>query len=289
MFKRAVFTDEVSQDFKKAVDVAVEYKLDGLEIRSVWEKPPQNITPDDVKKMQGTMAGTGLKVCCIASPFFKCDIASDEEYKQHIEILKNCIRLAHAFDCKIVRGFTFWRKGSPDEHWQMILDKFEEPVRILESEDIVLGIENESSTYIGTGVVLKRFLGELRSRHIGSIWDPCNVIFDDLVKEVPFPDGYNAIKDKMVHVHLKDAMRDKATGKPFCTKIGEGEIDFKGQFQALLADKYEGYVSLETHWRPKSLSEDEMNRPGGSNFSKDGEFASRVCLDNWNKLMKTVK
>jgi sugar phosphate isomerase/epimerase len=171
----------------------------------------------------------------------------------------------------------------------MILDKFEEPLKILQAEGITLGIENESSTYIGTGGVLKRFLNELQSPHVAAIWDPCNVVFDDLVKEVPYPDGYNAIKDKMVHFHLKDAMRDKTTGKPFCTKIGEGEIDFKGQFQALVKDKYEAYVSLETHWRPKSLTEEEMNRPGGSSFSKEGEFASRVCLDNWNRLMKAIR
>lgn len=289
MFKRSIFTDEVSQDFKKAVDVAVEYKLDGLEIRSVWDKPPQNLSDEDIRKMKGIIAGTGLKVCCIASPFFKCDIDKEEEYRQHIDILKRCIRLAQAFDCTLVRGFTFWRKGSPEAHWQMILDKFEEPVKLLESSGITLGIENEASTYIGTGRVLKRFLNDLKSPRVAAIWDPCNVIFDELVKEVPYPDGYEAIKDNMVHMHLKDAARDKATGKPFCTKIGEGEIDYKAHFMALIKDKYQGYVSLETHWRPTSLTEEEMNRPGGSSFSKEGEFASRICLDNWNNLLKGLK
>lgn len=38
MFKYGVITDEISQDFETALDVAAKYKLDGVEIRSVWDK-----------------------------------------------------------------------------------------------------------------------------------------------------------------------------------------------------------------------------------------------------------
>jgi sugar phosphate isomerase/epimerase len=69
MFKLAVFTDEVSQDFEKAIKLALEFGLDGVEIRSVWEKPPQNLTGDDVRRMKDILSRTDLKVCCIASPF----------------------------------------------------------------------------------------------------------------------------------------------------------------------------------------------------------------------------
>ena len=62
MFKRAVFTDEVSQDFAKAVEVAQEYDLDGLEIRSVWDKPPQDIDSADIDRMKQIMSGTDLVV-----------------------------------------------------------------------------------------------------------------------------------------------------------------------------------------------------------------------------------
>ena len=158
MFKLATFTDEITQDFQRAVDVALEFKLDGLEIRSVWDNPPQDIPAADVAMMKSILADTDLKVCSIAAPFFKCEIDSDAEIAEHHDILRRCIALGKEFDCSIIRGFTFWRKGNAEDRWQEILEKFAEPIRILEENDAVIGIENESSTYIGTGTVLRRFL-----------------------------------------------------------------------------------------------------------------------------------
>ena len=40
MFKKGVITDEISQDMGQAVELASKYGLDGVEIRSVWEKSP---------------------------------------------------------------------------------------------------------------------------------------------------------------------------------------------------------------------------------------------------------
>ncbi len=284
MFKKAIFTDEVSQDFQTAVNVALEYGLDGLEIRSVWDTAPQDLG-DYVPSMKKILDGTGLAVCSIASPFFKCDIDSEEEYREHIGILERCIALAKAFDCRIIRGFTFWRKGKLEDQWGKILRKFEEPVQLLEREGMILAIENEASTCIGTGGVLRKFLDELDAPQVKSMWDAANVLFDDVFEEVPYPDGYQAVKQDMVHMHLKDAKR---MPEPECTPIGEGDIDYRGQFKALADDGYEGYVSLETHWRPVKLSEETLDRPGGSAFSASGEVASRLCLDNWMRMLKEL-
>jgi len=288
MFRLAVFTDEITQDFKLAVDVAVEYELDGIEIRSVWNNPPQAIPPDHVAKMKDILKGTGLKVCSIASPFFKCDIDSEEEYRQHLDILRKCIHLGREFDCRMIRGFTFWRKGRYEEHKQRILDKFEEPIKILKREGATLGIENEAATMIGTAKVLVPFLKELNSPYVRATWDPCNSCTDDQVEEVPYPDGYELIKPHMVHVHVKDWGTDPQTGKLGCVPVGTGVIDYEGQFRALIRDGYKGYASLETHWRPKALSTEEVNRPGGAKFSESGEYASRICLENIIKILKKI-
>ena len=279
MFKLAVFTDEVSQDFQTVVDLCEEYRLDGIEIRSVWDKPPQHITDDDIHAMKTILKETEIKVCCVASPFFKCEINSEEEYEQHIEILERCIHLAQSFDCNLIRGFTFWRRGHVENVWQMLLDRFAAPIRILERTGAQLGVENEASTFIGTGKILKKFLRDLGSDHVKAIWDPCNCLYDEHVQETPFPDGYEVIKDKIAHMHLKDSKRGRTPGKAECCPIGNGDIDYEGQFKALIRDNYTGYVSLETHWRPVPLTEEERNRPGGCKFSEAAENASRICLD----------
>jgi hypothetical protein len=63
-------------------------------------------------------------------------------------------------------------------------------------------------------------------------------------------------------------------------------VDIPGQLAALVRDGYTGCASLETHYRVKAhLSEEAVNRPGGSAFSEGGEEASRLCLEAWNEMM----
>lgn len=289
MFKLALFTDEVSQDLQRAIEMAEEFKLKGLEIRSVWnKKAPQNLNSNDIKKIKEMAEEKGLAICSIASPFFKCDLNSEEEYQAHLKILQDCIVVAHKLDCSLIRGFTFWRKGDFKENLETILSKFEEPVKLLEKEGVTLGIENEASTFIGNGKNLSQFLRKINSPYVKAVWDPANSVFDP-EGEVPYPDGYKAIKNWMVHMHLKDAQRDTKTGEAKCVPVGEGVIDYRGQLKALKDDHYEGYVSLETHWRPEEeLSKEERNLPGGKKFSRLAEKASRVCLENLQKLMEEI-
>jgi len=277
-YRLAVFTDEISQDLEKALWVAREYALDGVEIRSVWDKPPQSLDREDVAEILRLVGRAGLQVCGIGSPFYKCDIDSPKECKEHLGILESCIALADALGAPVIRGFTFWRKPDLEGHWQSILDHFPEPVRMMEQSGLVLGIENEHSTFIGTGKVLARFLAEIDSPHVKAVWDPANSVHDLEGDEIPFPGGYEAVKPWLEHVHIKDADKDEK-GNPFPVCLGDGVIDLEGQLEALEKDGYTGYVSLETHWRPKALNEEELNRPGGANFSKEGEYASRRCLE----------
>ncbi len=289
MFKLAVFTDEVSQDFERAVGLGKEYELEGIEIRSVWDKPPQNLSPEDIDRMKGMLEGTGIRICSIASPFFKCDIDSDEEYRQHLDILRKCIALGKAFDCSIIRGFAFWRKGDAEAVWDRILEKYQEPIKVLEEENVTLALENEGSTFLRTAGDVKKFLDDLKNEHLKAMWDPCNSLYSPEAGEVPYPDGYQTIKDQMVHMHMKDSRVDPETGKRACCVVGEGDIDWVGQFKALIDDGYEGYVSLETHWRAEELTAEEKQRPGGEKFSRGAEVASRMCLDNVKRILASLK
>jgi sugar phosphate isomerase/epimerase len=287
MFKLAVISDEVSQDFQTVVNVSAEYKLDGVEIRSVWDKPPQDLSREDMARMKGMLEKAGLEVAGIASPFFKCEIDNEQERREHLEILKKCIEMAHFFGTNIVRGFTFWNTGRTEAVLDRILEYYREPVRIIESEGVFIGVENESSTSVATARLLEKFLADVGSPNVKAIWDAANEAHAE-EGETPYPDAFNRVKANMIHCHAKDAAPD-ADGEMQSVPVGTGIIDWKGQIKELLDSGYKGYLSLETHWRPKkALSEDLLNRPGGSAFSEAGEEASRVCLDNIFGILKEL-
>jgi sugar phosphate isomerase/epimerase len=287
MFKLGVMTDEISQDFAHAVQVCQEYQLQTVEIRSVWDKPPHQLSDDDVSEIARLVAAAGLTVSNIAAPFYKCDIDDDAACEEHLEILARCLEIGRRLGANIVRGFTFWNTGRTLEIWDQLLQRYEKPVQMAEAADAIIAIENEAATSVATAKLLQRFLADVNHPHVKALWDPANEVFAD-EGERPYPEAFRRIEKQLVHFHLKDARRDTEAGEPACVPVGEGVIDWQGQLKALLASGYSGAVSLETHWRPTALTEEQLNRPGGAAFSESGEYASRVCLDNLLRIVKQV-
>lgn len=286
-FKKGVITDEISQDFRTAAELAAKYGLDGLEIRSVWEKGPHELDQEDIGKIKAVCAEMRLEICGISAPFFKCDIDNPEEVASHIGILKKCIALAKSLGTQYIRGFTFWKKGDFEENLDRIAAKFEEPVKILEKEGMTLLLEFDPSVFATNAATLVRVIEKIGSEHVKALWDPGNDIYDP-EGEVPFPYGYNLIKKHMVHMHLKDAVR-LPDGKVAGVPIGEGAVDYRGHFSELIRSGYSGYVVLETHYRPRhDISEDLMALPKGSAFSYLGYEATEECLVKWMQLLEEL-
>lgn len=279
MYRIAVFTDEISQNLDLALATAIDCGCEAVEIRSVADVGVHKLTDAMVEEIRRKCDDRGLKICCLGSPFYKCDLNNPGEIKDHHEYLRRCCEIAHRFGTEFIRGFTFWRKGPVEPVWQQILDHFAEPIRIIEEGQCQLLIENEASTYIGTGAQTAAFLDEIGHPRVAAVWDPCNVVFDFDNEEVPYPDGYRALRKHIRHIHLKDAERISPT-EARCVCIGEGQIDYRGQLKALIEDGYTGYVSLETHWRPVDITKEMMDRPGGTTYSENAELASRLCLES---------
>jgi sugar phosphate isomerase/epimerase len=285
--KLAVFTDEVSQDLETAVKFAVRFKLDGVELRSVWDKPVHALSDEELARVKDLLGKHNLAVAAIASPVFKCELDDEAAQREHIEYLRRSIRAARLFDTHIIRIFTFWKKGPSAPVWDRIKKQFRPAIPIAEGEGMILGLENEASTYCATAAETKQFITEMGSPALKSVWDPCNEVYAE-EGITPFPDGYKLVEPWLVHLHVKDAYKSES-GEAMIAPISEGQVDWKGQFITLLKKGYDGYASLETHWRPKALSEDILNRPGGAGFSEAGEYASDLCMKNMLSLLAEAR
>ena len=284
MFKTGVITDEISQDFHLALEMAVRHGLDGVEIRSVWEKGPHELTEEDIDVIRRCTQSAGIAVPAVSAPFYKCSLDEPEEIRNHLNILERCIHLAHRLDARFIRGFTFWKSGRLEDRLEEILSHFETPVRRMEQEGLTLVLESDPSVSATNAAGLVRVLRGIRSDRVRALWDPGNDIHDP-DREKPFPDGYAAIRPLMSHMHLKDAIR-MPDGRIVGVPIGEGDVNWKGQMDALIADGYEGYLMLETHYRPaREIDASLMALPKGAAFSLHGDIATEECLRKWKALL----
>lgn len=270
----AVITDEIDTDLARALDVMAEYGVRGAELRGLWDKNIADAPPEYRQRAKALLDERGMTVVGLASPFYKCDLpgvagegeagplhgASARGLGAQIALLEHCFEAARFFNTRLVRVFSFWKRGAlTPEVEEQIVDAFAEPAAMAARAGMTLGIENEHACYLGTGAQTARVLEEIHSPHVRAIWDPGNAFMDG---EQPFPTGYAAIKDFVVHVHIKDAHVPAGSLTPEWARVGTGQIDLAGQIAALRASGYAGWLSLETHW----------DGGGGK------EASSRACL-----------
>ncbi|MGB9717770.1 MAG: sugar phosphate isomerase/epimerase family protein [Thermoproteota archaeon] len=284
-FKPSFITDEVSQDLDEVREFARSFNIDAIEIRTILDKGfPEILGEKNVLK--SFLQDNGLKVCAIASPTFKCDIDSSEEYEKHLEIFRSALELAGHLDTRLVRAFTFWRKGRYEDYKQTIIEKFGKIVEIAEEQGVTIIVENEPSTFVGNGRKLADFLNSLGARSVKALWDPGNELMDE-EGEDPYPTGFDYVKKFIRHVHVKDGVREGSETR--FLKVGDGQAKIGENLRALKEMEYEGYVSLETHWRVmKSLGEPMLRTPGGKEFSSGAYAASYVSMQSLLEVISRI-
>jgi sugar phosphate isomerase/epimerase len=251
MFKIGVVTDEISDDLQEAIDIAKSWGLKYIELHRVWGKNICDVDEATLSKVIRMVKSSGMIVTNIDSLTLRCSLNNDEEYSQHINHLLRSIQVAPLFNTNVVRLFSFWKEENVDEKWDRIFEKMELPIKIAERDGIILGFENVSSGNIGTSDDLEKLFNRFDSPNLKLIWDPGNAYAAG--EKLPFPDGYEKIKNRTIHVHVKDAITDEQ-GKNVWKPIGQGNVNYKGQLEAFLKDNYNGVIALETHCKSASGS-----------------------------------
>ena len=274
-----VITDEVSQDFEVALDFAKTYELDCVELRSAYEKGPFDYTEEDILAIKVLSDSYGIPVTAISSPMFKCEY-SEENIKLHTEKFKKLLGFAKILGAKKIRCFDFLKNESITR--EMIRDAYKEAYAAAEADGVSILIESEPTTNSQCCKDIKELVEAVNRPLFKALYDPGNNIY--ATDEIPYPDGYLAIKDLLGHVHIKDAKREG--GETVAPAVGEGEVDYPALFAELKRIGYDGDIMLETHYRPAGAIDDAtLKNPKGSAISDGGYAPSCLCMENLLKLI----
>jgi sugar phosphate isomerase/epimerase len=256
--KLGIITDEVTQDFERALDFLGQYSLTYCELRELWGKNIMNLSPAELARAKQMIQKRGLRVSAIASPVFKYDLPempAREEKRDTFHanftdrdtegLLSRVSELARFFGTKQIRIFSYWRVDNPGEAYPYVRARLLDAAARAARQGMTLLLENDPTCNVGTGKELGRILRDLNSPHLRGLWDPANAA---VLGEIPYPDGYREVRGLFPHMHFKDVKKDLHTGKLSWAPVGAGGVDYRGQIQALREDDYQGTVSLETHY-----------------------------------------
>ena len=262
MFKLGTITDGISRDFEYALDTMVEIGLEYVELQYLWEKQVGDLTDADIERVKKLIDNRDLKVSCISHhnlSALSLDTAVDAPaYRAHISTLQRCIDVAQALGTNLVRIFSFRKEmvlfgAEPvisEDAWATLLNRLEEPLRIADAVGITLVIETAISGNVTSAYLARKLIDELGASHLKVLWDPCSSLY---CTEVPYPDGYEIIRDHIAHVHLKDGVVNlPAATFDFCA-MRQGQMDayYNDIVDALKRDGYDGAISLESVYTPE--------------------------------------
>ncbi len=272
-FKISVITDEITNDFGHALEVAAkEFQLGFVEVRELWGKNIMALDAKEIGEARGLLERFRLRVSSIASPIFKVEwpgappsrfspkrdqFGAGYTFEQQDELLERGFELARAFNTDKIRVFDFWRLEDQKPYRSAMDQKLFEAAEKAQKRGLVLLLENEHACNTATGAEAARTLAAVKSRGLKLNWDPGNAAARG---ETPFPDGYSLLpKDRIGYMHCKDLIRHEGGGTEWMA-MGRGIIDYTGQFRALKKDGYRGVVSLETHWRGAGTPEESSRQ-----------------------------
>lgn len=278
----SVITDEISQDFEHALDVAQEYGISTVDVRTLWKKNIALLNNDELNRMKEALNQRDMQVNVITSPFGKCVLPSSRlstkkkeslwrnpEY--NLKLFDRIVEISDFFNSPNIRIFSFFekKKSNIDDKWEEMINLIKPYVKKAESRNKTLLLENDYMLMVADIEHTKCFFENLKSTALKLILDPGNYYMEgDSTDSGEYKYFYE--KNLVKHIHVKDPkyMIPCITG--VFTVVGEGKINYNSLFKQAIDYDYKGYFCLETH------------------ALRNKEIISRKSLQNMQEILKKI-
>ncbi len=214
------FADEAANK-KTAVEQFAAFAALGLQYYSIrfidlgdGVKNVMKLTKTDIQKVRRLQDEYGLNVSSIGSPVGKVkledvDDGTKNEYipfEKYLERdVKRVCEIAHAFETKLIRGFSFYHpKGTaPADHIPKVVDQLGQMAETCHRSDLTFGLEIEANLVGQEGHTLAEIYRQVNHPAMVLIFDAANVICQGYTPAELF-EQYEAMKPGLGWLHIKD-------------------------------------------------------------------------------------
>jgi sugar phosphate isomerase/epimerase len=270
--KICVITDEISADFETAVELCSEWGVHNFELRGYFTDRVPNFSAYQKQRVKDVLDEYGASVVAIGPGLFKIPYPSGRPPRSSLgwmditqydrwadgqkllqyhydELLPASLDYASELGVNLVVIFSFARAHEPSATPpEEVLNCLWKAAEKAEAQDIRLAIETEAGYWADTGAHAAQLLRLINNPALCVNWDPGNAFF---AGDNPFPTGYQEVREFIRHIHYKDARLNRLNEPEY---VADGQIDWAGQIKQLVVDGYDGFISIETHLRPKVIS-----------------------------------
>lgn len=227
-------------------------QVDGFEKGSIHEIPEEAFD-----KANAAFQEAGIEICGVGSTIGNWAHSIEDPFSITEGEIERCIERMGKMNSKIVRfmSYAILEDGKEND-----LEEQHEGERLTRSAEIVKRFEDAGITPVHENCMN---YGGMSIRHamrmqeaipsMKWVFDTGNPVFNpDRSQEKPYPrqnawEFYQAVKDHIAHIHIKDGTWDAATGDATFTMPGEGDGDVARILADLKASNYDGFISIEPH------------------------------------------
>lgn len=177
-------------------------------------KNVMKLTKAEITKLRHLEGEFGLNVASIGSPIGKMKLLDVEDgttnrfmpFKKYLEteVVKAC-EMAHAFETKLIRGFSFYHpKGTdPWEHLSQAAEQIAEIAEVCHRSDLTFGLEIEANLVGQTGQLMAELHRRINHPAVVTIFDGGNIICQGF-NTAECIEQYQAMKPSIGWMHIKD-------------------------------------------------------------------------------------
>lgn len=234
------FGDEVDAD--PVVQVAVLQALGAgcIELRSAWGTNVADLDDDQLAELDRVLRERGQDVSAVASPVGKVPVEADPDAE--VVRLRRIAHVATVLGTPYVRIFSFFTGDrKPDEVRDDVLLRMGRLAAVAEETGVVLLHENEKGIYGDTPERVLDLVESVGSPALKVAWDSAN--FVQVGVERPHDEGFALLRPHLEYLQVKDALAADGSVVP----AGEGDGQVAATVDALAADGFTGFASLEPH------------------------------------------
>ncbi|MFE5835494.1 sugar phosphate isomerase/epimerase family protein [Arthrobacter sp. NPDC056493] len=234
------FGDEIDDDPVIQIAVLQALGANHIEVRSAWGTNIVDLDHEQLARLKALLDNAGMKVSAIASPIGKVDVTLPVEHE--VERLRRAANAAQVLDARYIRIFSFfYGEGVAVESIRdAVIERMRALAAVAEENGVVLLHENEKDIFGDIPERVLDIMETVASPALKVAWDAANFV---QVGVKPFDEGYAKLRPHLEYLQVKDARSSDGVVVP----SGEGDGDLLRTVEALKADGYTGFASLEPH------------------------------------------
>jgi sugar phosphate isomerase/epimerase len=177
-------------------------------------KNVMDLTKSEITKLRHIEDEYGLNVSSIGSPIGKVKLLDVEDgsknryvkFDRYLEKdVKHACELAHAFEAKLIRGFSFYHpKGTdPKDHLSQAVDQLGKIAETVHRSDLTFGLEVEANLIGQNGQLMAELHRQVDHPAMVTIFDGGNLVSQGYSTIECF-EQYLAMKPSLGWIHVKD-------------------------------------------------------------------------------------